>query len=99
MSVERLVALNVVDEEIYQSYRDKMMPILESYNGVFGYDFKISEVLKSETEAPINRVFTINFPNEDAMNAFFSNQEYLKVRQEYFDRSVADTTVIATYEC
>ena len=93
-----LVGLNVVDDEAYQSYRDEMMPILKSYGGGFGYDFKVSEVLKSETEAPINRVFTIYFANEDSMNSFFSNDEYLKIKQRHFEKSVTDKTIIATYE-
>ena len=98
MAFERLVGLNVVDDEAYQSYRDEITPILKSYGGGFAYDFKVSEVLKSETEAPINRVFTIYFSSEDSMNLFFSNDEYLKIRKRHFEKSVTDTTVIATYE-
>ena len=79
MALEMLVGLNVVDDEVYQSYRDEMTPILKSYGGGFGYDFRVSEVLKSKTDAPINRVFTIYFSNEDSMNSFFSNDEYLKM--------------------
>jgi len=98
MAFERLVGLNVVDDEAYQSYRDEMTPILKSYGGGFAYDFKVAEVLKSETEAPINRVFTIYFSSEDSMNSFFSNDEYLKIRKRHFEKSVTDTTIIATYE-
>ncbi len=98
MALEMLVCLNVVDDEAYQSYHHEMTPILKSYGGGFGYDFKVSEVLKSTTEAPINRVFTIYFSNEDSMNSFFSNVDYLKIKQWHFDKSVTDTTIIATYE-
>ena len=98
MAVEMLVGLNVVHDETYQSYRDEMTPILESYGGGFGYDFKVSEVLKSKTEAPINRVFTIYFSSEDSMTSFFSNDDYLKIKQRHFEKSVTDTTIIATYE-
>ena len=98
MALEMLVGLHVVDEEGYQSYREEMMPILEYYGGGFGYDFKVSEVLKSRTKVPINRVFTISFPNEDSRDSFFSNDEYLKIRQHHFKKSVTDTTIIATYE-
>lgn len=99
MALEMLMGLYVVDEEAYQSYRDEMMPILENYGGGFGYDFKVSEVLKSKTQGPINRVFTISFPNQDSRDSFFSNDAYLKIRQRYFEKSVTDTTIIATYEC
>ena len=92
-----LVGLNVIDDETYQLYRDEMTPILLSYGGGFGYDFKISEILKSKTEAPINRLFTIYFSSEDSMNLFFSNDEYLKIKERLFEKSVTDTTIIATY--
>jgi len=98
MVIEMIVGLNVVDDKAYQSYRDEMTPILKIYGGGFGYDFKVSEVLKSTTEAPINRVFTIYFSNEDSMNSFFSNVDYLKIKQRHFEKSVTDTTIIATYE-
>ena len=98
MAIETLVGLHVVDEAGYQSYRDKMTPILESYGGEFGYDFKVSEVLKSKTQAPINRVFTISLPDQDTRDSFFSSEEYLKIRQRHFEKSVTDTTIIATYE-
>ncbi len=97
MAAEMLVGLNIKDDEAYQLYRDEMTPILLSYGGGFGYDFKISEVLKSKTEAPINRVFTIYFSNEDSMNSFFANDEYLKIKEKHFEKSVTDTTIIATY--
>ncbi len=98
MAVEMLVGLHVVDEEGYQMYRNEMTPILESYGGGFGYDFKVSEVLKSKTKAPINRVFTISFPDQDSMDSFFSNAEYLQGRQRHFKKSVSATTIMATYE-
>ncbi len=98
MALEMLVGLNIVDDEKYQSYREEMTPILKRYGGGFGYDFKVSEVLTSTTEAPINRVFTIYFSTEDSMNSFFSNDEYLRIKQRHFEKSVTDTTIIATYE-
>ena len=75
-----------------------MTPILESYGGGFGYDFKVSEVLKSPTQAPINHLLTFSFPDQDSRDSFFLNDEYLKVRQRHFEKSVTDTTISATYE-
>lgn len=98
MALEMLVGLNVTNDNSYQSYRDEMTPILKEFGGEFGYDFKISKVLKSQTEAPINRVFTIYFPSENSMNEFFSNEEYLKIKKRYFEGAVSETTIIATYE-
>lgn len=93
-----LVGLHVIDDHVYQLYRDEMMPILKRYGGGLGYDFKVAEVLKSETHASINRVFTIYFSDEDAKKAFFSNEEYLQAKKRYFERSVTETTIIATYQ-
>ena len=98
MSYENLVGLNVIDEKEYQQYRTAMIPILKSFGGDFGYDFKVSDVLLSQTENEINRVFTICFPNKDAREKFFSDPEYIKVKKRHFENSVASTTIISGYE-
>ncbi len=98
MAYEILVGLYVKDEDGYQKYREGMRPILETYGGTFSYDFRVSEVLRSQTEHAINRVFTIRFPDETARTAFFADAAYLKVRAQFFDASVSGVTTIATYE-
>jgi uncharacterized protein (DUF1330 family) len=98
MSFERVMGLNVVDDIVYQQYRDKMIAILETYGGSFGYDFIVSGVLKSKTNDPINRVFTIDFPNKEKMDQFFSDSSYLEVKSKYFDRSVKSATTISMHE-
>ena len=94
MAFERIMGLDVVDEAEYQKYREQMTPIL----GAFGYDFKISAVLKSKTEASINRVFTIEFPSEETMHEFFNDSTYLAVKKQHFDNAVKSTTVISLHE-
>jgi len=95
---ERLMGLDVVDDFEYQRYREAMLPILKSYGGSFGYDFKISEVLLSKTQDNINRVFTIEFPSKEVMDAFFSNPDYVAVQNRHFKNSVKSKTVISMYE-
>ena len=97
MAIERLVGLNVTDEDMYQQYREHMLPILQTYGGAFGYDFRVSEVLKSEVEAPINRVFTIFFESEESMDGFFVNEEYLEIRKKYYEPAVSATTIISKH--
>jgi uncharacterized protein (DUF1330 family) len=97
MAFEFLVGLQVSDDAAYDRYRAAMKPILERFGGGFRYDFRVAEVLRSETEAPINRVFTIHFRDEAASEAFFSDPEYLVVRDEHFAPSVAATTIISRY--
>lgn len=97
MRVERLVGLYVTDDEMYKRYRENMTPILKTFGGGFSYDFKISEVLKSESVKKINRVFIIHFKDEKSMNLFFSNKEYLSIKQRYFVSSVLEVTEIAKF--
>jgi len=97
MAYEMLVGLDIIDEINYQKYRQKILPIALKYQGSIGYDFKVSQVLKSHTKDKINRVFTICFENEDKMNAFFLNPDYLIIKEKYFKNSVASTTIISSY--
>ncbi len=98
MAIEMLVGLHVSDDTVYKKYREEMYPILKSHKGDFGYDFKIDQVLKSQVRFQINRLFTIYFKNTELMNSFFTNEEYLQLKKNYFEKSVTDTIIIATYE-
>jgi uncharacterized protein (DUF1330 family) len=98
MSYEILVGLNVLDDFKYDDYRAAMKPILSDYEGRFGYDFKVSDVLISEGNTDINRVFTINFTSKNKMENFFSDSQYLVVKEAYFIESVGSTTIISSYE-
>lgn len=68
---EILVGLNVSNEELYAKYRKVIMSILKAYNGCFGYDSLVSEVLISEVDKSISRVFTIKFSDKENMDNFF----------------------------
>ena len=95
--IERLVGLHVTDEAGYQAYREGMTPLLHAHGGDFGYDFRVAETLRSATPDPINRVFTIHFPDEAALEAFFAHPDYLAVRARWFDPSVSHATELARY--
>ncbi len=98
MSYEILVGLNVIDDTMYEQYRAAMKPILASYEGSFGYDFVVSEVLITQDNPDINRVFTITFSDESKLDGFFSDPEYVKVKERYFESSVKSGTIISRYE-
>lgn len=98
MPFERIMGIEVTDETEYHKYREAMTPLLESVGGYFGFDFKVAEVLKSETDDKINRVFTITFPCEATMNKFFTSEDYLAIKKRYFDGSVGKRTVISLHE-
>mgnify|MGYP003639358414 CR=1 FL=1 len=96
--IEMLVGLHVTNEVDYAKYREGMTPILESFGGGFDYDFKISEVLKSQSSSHINRVFTIFFPDKNTMDLFFIDKDYLRFKDKFFTNAVESTTIMATYE-
>jgi len=97
MAYEMLIGLNVIDQANYTAYRQGMTPILEKYGGEFRYDFMVEKTLKSAISHTINRVFVISFPDAARKDNFFSDPDYKKVKQQYFEVSVQDTAVIATY--
>lgn len=94
---EMAVGLNIINDEVYSNYRKEMKPLLEAHQGGFRYDFKVSEVLKNEEGKSINRVFFIYFGSKDLMDQFFANPEYLKIKTQFFEKSVQATTILSSY--
>lgn len=98
MSFEVLVGLQVLDDPGYDAYRAAMKPILANYHGQFRNDFKVSETRLSTGSELINRVFTISFPDQNHMDGFFSDPNYLAVRAEFFEPAVGGAYRLAMYE-
>jgi len=92
-----LVGLQVEDDALYQSYREAMLPILEAHGGGFRYDLRVSEVLRSATPEPMNRLFAIYFASEQAMQDCFADPDYVRAKERFFGPSVTATTIIASY--
>jgi uncharacterized protein (DUF1330 family) len=90
--IETLMALNVVDADLYAKYRAAMSPLLEAHGGSFGLDLWVAEVLRGPVDKPFNRLFTILFPSLERREAFFSNPEYLAIRKALFEPSVSEST-------
>jgi uncharacterized protein (DUF1330 family) len=93
----QLVGLHELDDGAYDDCRAAMRPILDRFGGGFRYDFKIAEVLQSESTEPINRVFTIHFADETSKDAFFAHPDYQVIRERHFEHSVTNTVVISEY--
>lgn len=89
-----LVGLNISDEETYKKYRLEMIPLLHNIGGKFKYDFSIKETLINHSENEINRVFIISFPNLKSKEEFFSNPDYVLIKEKYFNSSVLSTTIM-----
>jgi len=95
---ERIMGLNVIDGDMYKEYRNRMTPILNSYGADFGYDFVVSNVLKSKTTSDINRVFTIDFPCRRTMDDFFMDPKYLEIKEKFLDNAIDSKTIISMHE-
>lgn len=95
MPFEMTVGLVVIDQESYSQYRKEMMPLLEQSGGRFRYDFEIARMLRGESDAKINRVFVIQFPDEASKERFFSDARYLEIRRRFFEPAVAAMVLIA----
>ena len=98
MTFEMVVGLEVSDDQAYDRYREKMGPLLAAHGGEFGYDFRIAEVLKSPADHPINRLFTIRFPDRAARDRFFADEQYLAVKRAHFDGAVRARTLLGAFE-
>ena len=98
MAHEMIIAMNVTDPTTYAEYRKGMMPILATYSGGFRYDLIVSDVLRSASPHPITRLFALYFRDRPAREAFFADPEYLRIRAEYFERSVDGYTVLAEHD-
>jgi uncharacterized protein (DUF1330 family) len=96
--IEVLYGLEVIDEEVYASYRAAMTPLLEAHGGRFVVDVRVAEVLRSPEGAPFNRLFAIRFPSPEKMSAFFANAEYLAVRRRLFEPSVSAVQKLGDYD-
>jgi uncharacterized protein (DUF1330 family) len=94
----RVVGLKVDDDALYARYRAAMTPILHRFGGSFGYDMTVDRVLKSPSDKPIDRLFTIMFPSSEVADKFFAEPEYARVRDALFNASVSAITTIAAFE-
>lgn len=74
-----------------------MTPLLERLNGFFRYDFRVSEMLKSEADESYNRVFVISFPDQASKDQLFGDEQYLAIKAEFFEPAVSASGIIAAY--
>ena len=92
------MGLEVVDEATYARYRAEMTPILTAYAGSFGVDLVVARVLRGGGDGPMNRVFTIVFPDRPTRERFFADAGYRAVRTACFEPAVARTVMLGEYD-
>jgi uncharacterized protein (DUF1330 family) len=94
----RIYGVQIADGAGYRRYREAMTPLLHSHGGAFGYDLEVARVLASETDRPIDRLFTMTFPDRAAADRFFADPAYLAVRRAWFEPAVTSLTPIASFD-
>ena len=96
--VEIQLAMDIADADEYSKYRRAIAPVLDRYGGRVMHEFRVSEVVQSDSDVPVNRVATIRFPNRRAREAFFADPQYLAARQLHFEAAVRSSDRLAEYE-
>ncbi len=92
------MVMDVRDAALYAAYREAMTPILHSFGGAFSLDIWVQEVLRAPKLAHFNRLFTISFPSEVQLDAFFADERYVAIRERLFVPAVGDYEQVARYE-
>src|SRR5215831_10897503 len=92
-----LLGVEVKDQQGYARYRAAMTPILTSYGGSFGCDFVVTQVLAG-SPAPLNRVFTLTFPDRGTRTRFFDDPDYRAVRGTLFASAVARIVTLGEFD-
>jgi uncharacterized protein (DUF1330 family) len=98
MAYDMLIALTVSDDASYARYRQAISPFLARHEARFRYDFRVSDLLSTEGDASINRVFVLSFPDRMRKDAFWGDPEYLATKARLFERCVQTFTLIGEYE-
>lgn len=93
-----IMGLEVTDPVRYSLYCARMRPILTAYGGRLEYDFVVSEVIESATEAEINRVCSLSFPRPADKTAFFADRAHQQLHAELYAPAVASTTLLGAYD-
>jgi uncharacterized protein (DUF1330 family) len=91
----QIYGLQVEDEAQYTRYREAMTPIFARFGGRFGFDLRVSEVLKNEAGGGINRLFSMRFPSASAAARFFDDPDYRAVRARLFEHAVSSVVCLA----
>ena len=98
MAFERVVALSVVDQDVYAQYRNEIRSLLDEVGADFRFDFAVSQVLRGDGAEHANRAFVLRFPDRAAHDYFFGDTRYGAIKRRLVDPSVASVVVIAEYE-
>lgn len=97
MSHDLLIAVDVVDEALYEAYRKAIAPIMAQVGAVFKHDVRVAQDLLPGGDVPMTRLFVISFPDRAARDAMFGDPAYVQIREAHFPTALKSITILAAY--
>ena len=72
-----IIEIEILDNELYNEYTEKVRPVVEKYNG--RYLVRGGEVTPMSGDWKPERVIVVEFPSYDDLNRCFESQEYKEI--------------------
>ena len=94
MSVYVVARLDITDRERYAQYEAGFMEIFARHAGKLLAVDEAPEVI--EGEWPVTRTVLIEFPDADAMRAWYDSDDYQALVQHRFAASTADIAMLTS---
>lgn len=95
--IKLIFVLKVTDEALYREYRNKIKPLMAMLNIVVLKEYRISEVVHSDTEKEaVNLLAIFGFPDSERKKQFFSSKTYQEAKQlfsestTYFEKIIEE---------
>ena len=88
-----LVDVDIHNPEIYESYKQKVVPIVKAFGGEYIARGGALDVVQDELWSP-TRIVLLKFPSMARAKAFIDSPEYAPVKQMRIDNSTGTLVIV-----
>ena len=88
-----LVDVDIHNPEIYESYKQQVVPIVKTFGGEYIARDGAFDVIQDELWSP-TRVVLLKFPSMGKAKAFMDSPEYAPVKQIRMDNSIGTLVIV-----
>ena len=88
-----LVDVDIHDPEIYESYKQQVVPIVKVFGGEYIARGGALDVVQDELWSP-TRIVLLKFPSMAKAKAFIESPEYAPVKQMRMDNSTGTLVIV-----
>ena len=88
-----LVDVDIHNPEIYESYKEQVVPIVKAFSGEYIARGGALDVVQDELWSP-TRIVLLKFPSMARANAFMYSPEYAPVKQMRMDNSTGTLVIV-----